>query len=395
MTVVHSVPFWLPQTQTWLHTQIRHLPANIHSHIVCERTENLDQFGLPNITDLSQVTIWERFYLKMQRALTGRRRGYPVEKQALRCGAQVLHSHFGNMGWLNLAACQAAQLKHVVTFYGLDVGYLPRLDRRWLDRYQALFEQVDHVLCEGPHMANCVRELGCPPDKVEIHHLGVRVADIPFRPRAWDGRAPLRILLASAFREKKGLPFALEALGKLQQQLPVEITIIGDASTSDPRSLQEKERIFATLAREGLDDKVRLLGYQPHSVFFDESYQHHVFLSPSITASDGDTEGGAPVSIIEMAASGIPVISTTHCDIPAIIQDRVTGLLAPERDVYGLLKQLLWLVENRNEWASLLTSARKHVESEFSACTQGERLAGIYLRLIDPSKGRTEQTATP
>jgi len=394
MTVVHSVPFWLPQTQPWLHTQISHLPSNIQSHIVCERTENLDQFSLPNISDLSSLTMWRRLCLKAERTLTHGERGYPVEKQALRCGAQLLHSHFGNTGWLNLAACHAAQVKHVVTFYGLDVGYLPRLDTRWLDRYQELFEQCDRVLCEGSHMANSVREFGCSPDKIEIHHLGVPVGDIPFRPRAWEGHTPLRVLLASSFREKKGIPYALEALGRLQHQVPLEITVIGDASTSDPRGLQEKEKILATLERAELNDKVRLLGYQSHSVFLDESYRHHVFLSPSITASDGDTEGGAPVSIIEMAASGIPVISTAHCDIPAIIQHRVTGLLAAERDIDGLFGQLLWLIENRAEWSKLLTLARKHVESEYNACIQGERLAGIYRTLTDPSKGKAEEAST-
>jgi colanic acid/amylovoran biosynthesis glycosyltransferase len=294
------------------------------------------------------------------------------------------------MGWLNLAACRAALLKHVVTFYGLDVGYLPRLDKRWLDRYKALFGEVDTVLCEGPHMAHRAQNLGCSPEKIEIHRLGVRLGEIPFRPRSWDGNAPLRILLASAFREKKGIPYALEALGKLQRQVSIEVTVIGDASSSDPRSEKEKEKIFATVARQGLTDKIRFLGFQPHSVFFQESYLHHVFLSPSITAIDGDTEGGAPVSIIEMAASGIPVISTVHCDIPSIVQHRVTGLLAAERDVDGLFDQLLWLIDNRNEWCRLLTAARKHVESEFDASTQGERLAGIYGRLIDPSPARAK-----
>jgi len=394
ITVVHSIPSWLPQTQTWLHTQISNLPVTIRSHIVCEQTENLGQFNLPNIVDLSKVTTRERIWLKVQRSLTAGKHGYPLEKRALHCKAQVLHSHFGNVGWLNLAAGKAANLKHAVTFYGLDVGYLPRLDTRWRDRYRRMFEQVDCVLCEGPHMAGSIQELGCPPSKLKVHHLGVRLRDIPFHPRTWDGRAPLRILLAAAFREKKGLPYALKALGKLRQRLPLEITIIGDASSADSRSLQEKEKILTTIVCEKLNGKVRLLGYQPHSIFLEESYRHHVFLSPSITAEDGDTEGGAPISIVEMAASGIPVVSTVHCDIPAVIRHQVTGLLAAERDVEGLLCQLTWLIENRDNWAQLLTSARKHIETEFNSCLQGERLAGIYSELIDPALGNAEQTGT-
>ena len=49
LTVVHSLPTWLPLTATWLHNQVRHLPSEIKSQVVCETTENLDQFSLTNI----------------------------------------------------------------------------------------------------------------------------------------------------------------------------------------------------------------------------------------------------------------------------------------------------------------------------------------------------------
>ncbi len=57
--------------------------------------------------------------------------------------------------------------------------------------------------------------------------------------------------------------------------------------------------------------------------------RHHLFLSPSVTAPDGDSEGGAPVSIIEAAATGMPVVSTTHCDIPQAVDDGVTRAARP------------------------------------------------------------------
>jgi len=45
---------------------------------------------------------------------------------------------------------------------------------------------------------------------------------------------------------------------------------------------------------------------------------------------DGDCEGGAPVSLIEASASGIPVVSTVPCDIPQEVKDGLTGRLLPE-----------------------------------------------------------------
>ena len=140
----------------------------------------------------------------------------------------------------------------------------------------------------------------------------------------------------------------------------------------------EKQKIMETIEKHNLHSKVRLLGYQPHSVFFKEAYQHHIFLSPSITASSGDTEGGAPVSIIEMAATGMPIVSTNHCDIPEVILDGVTGLLAEERDVAGLVTHLQHLINYSEKWLDMLEAGRKHLETEYDVRIQSARLAAIY-----------------
>ena len=131
-----------------------------------------------------------------------------------------------------------------------------------------------------------------------------------------------------------------------------------------------------------MKDDVKMLGFQPFSVLFDEAYKHHIFLSPSVTSSDGDTEGGAPVSLIEMMATGMPVVSTSHCDIPEVVQYGFDDWLVAERNVDGLVKRLRWLINHPNEWNDLLINGRKHVELEFSAIQQGKRLAEIYYELI-------------
>lgn len=380
ITVIHTFPVWLPQTQTWMYNQVRYLPDEVENHIVCERTENLEQFWLPNIHSLEDAPKWRYFWDKGLRKLRLRRHlGWLVEI-AQQKGATILHSHFGMTGWANIEAANQARLKHAVTFYGLDVNYLPNQDPRWRTRYQKLFAHADLILCEGSHMAQCIVKLGCPAHKVKVHHLGVSVKAIAFQPRVWNPPEPLRILISATFTEKKGIPYALEALGQLQYQVPLQITIIGDARNV-PSSQAEKQAILATIEKYNLQSKVRLLGYQPHKVLFEEAYQHHIFLSPSITASHGDTEGGAPVSLIEMAATGMPLISTTHCDIPEVILNGITGLLAEERDVAGLVAHLQQLVNYPEQWYAMLQAGRKHIEAEYDAEKQGVRLAELYLNI--------------
>ena len=111
-------------------------------------------------------------------------------------------------------------MKHIVAFYGVDVNYLPQNEPIWRGRYRELFLSVDRVLCEGPHMARCISQLGCPEDKISIRHLGIQVEKIAFRPRICDSSRPLAVLIAGTFREKKGIPYALEALARFRSEVP-------------------------------------------------------------------------------------------------------------------------------------------------------------------------------
>jgi colanic acid/amylovoran biosynthesis glycosyltransferase len=112
-----------------------------------------------------------------------------------------------------------------------------------------------------------------------------------------------------------------------------------------------------------------------------EAYAHDVFLQPSVTERSGDTEGGAPVSIIEMLASGMPVIGTTHCDIPEVVGPALQGFLAPERDSAALADCLRDLLNQSSDWPSLARDARRRLEQEYDARRQAERVVLHYCQL--------------
>lgn len=382
LSVLQSVQCWLPQTETWLYTQVRFLPPTIESTVACERTANLDQFPFPRLRCLSDAPPLLRFGDRVVRKLGLRHHLEFFVSAGRRAGVRVLHSHFGVVGWRDLGIARRLGLAHAVTFYGVDVRYYPQSDARWYSRYQTMFERVDAVLCEGPFMGRSIVELGCPAEKLRVHHLGVDLSAIPFAPLLWRPGEPLRVLLSGSFREKKGFPDAIEALGRIRKDIQLEITIIGDEHGL-PSTVIEKRKILDAIARNELRERTRLLGYQPYRVVMEEARRHHVFMSPSVTAADGDTEGGAPVSLIEMSAAGLVCVSTTHADIPGVVLHGQTGLLANEHDVDELASHLRWLIANPERWDEMRTAARAHIEAEFDARRQGERLAGIYREIAE------------
>ncbi len=378
--MLQSVQCWLPQTETWLYTQVRSLPDDIESTVACERTANLDQFPFPRIRCLKDLPRIAQIGDRALRKLGLRHHLEFAVGAGRRAGARVLHSHFGIVGWRDLGLARRLRAAHAVTFYGVDVRYYPESDARWYARYQTMFDRVDAVLCEGPFMGESILKLGCPREKLRVHHLGVDLAMMPFAPLAWEPGQPLRVLMSGSFREKKGFPDAIEALGRIQNDVALEITIIGDEHGL-PSTVIEKQKILGAIARHGLGARTRLLGYQPYRVVMEEARRHHVFLSPSVTGSDGDTEGGAPVSLIEMSAMGLMIVSTTHCDIPGVVLHGRTGLLAGEHNVDELVAHLRWVIANPSRWAEMRAAARAHIEAEFEARRQGERLAAIYREI--------------
>lgn len=357
------------------------MPAHVGNYVVCDRTENLDEFPTDHLISADQDPKPLQFLCARSWRIARRRQSYLLRRQVQSSEAQIIHSHFGDRGWFNIDDANRSGARHVVTFYGYDVSRLPKLQPQWQQRFRELFDTADLFLCEGPFLAQSLIKLGCPPGKIKVHHLGIRLQDISFRPRCWQPGEPLRVLLAGSFVEKKGMPLAINALGRIMRRADLEITIIGD-DNGQPRSRQEKIRMLDALRANGLESKTQLLGYQPYAILMQEAARNHVFLSPSVTASDGDSEGGAPVSIIDMAATGMPVVSSTHCDIPEVLQDGISGLLAKEEDIDELAERLHWLLDHPDEWTPMVEAARRRIEAEFDSEKQGQRLAALYEQLL-------------
>lgn len=91
----------------------------------------------------------------------------------------LIHSHFGPVGWSNLAIAKQFRVPHIVSFYGYDYEKLPHTQPIWRERYTELFEQADIFICEGTHGADVLESLGCPRDKIDVVRLGVDVGSMP------------------------------------------------------------------------------------------------------------------------------------------------------------------------------------------------------------------------
>lgn len=362
---------YLPITENWIYSQIKHLSL-YKPMVYAPVTINLDIFpteGLRKLKGAGKYRLLSRLFLYTSFFISMRK-----DKPAL------VHAHFGPSGYIFLPLKKILGTPLITSFYGYDLSKLIKERPKWKNKYKTLFQHGDLFLVEGSRMKRSLIELGCPNEKVFVQHLGIDLDRIPFVMRNTESDGPFNILIAGSFREKKGFPHAVEAFGRLKKKYPglnLRLTIIGDSSDNQQEERQ-KNMILEAIRKYKLSEFVKMMGYQPYTVFIEELYKHHIFLSPSLSASDGDTEGGVPVSIIEASASGMPVVSTLHCDIPEVILNGESGYLVPERDVDGLVQALELLVLNPQSWRKIGKKGREHTEECYDVRRQIKRLEGIY-----------------
>jgi len=378
-TIAHSVHTYLFRTGSWIYSQLVNV-KKYHSLVVATRKQNLDVFPWDDVYFLSDLSGINRFFQKEYAKRTDFYfpHFYRVLKERK---AALLYSHFGNRGYLDLKLKEKLGIPQITMFYGHDASMMAE-DPQWRKRFTRLFGGCDLFLAEGGYMKKTLVELGCGPDKVRVQRLGVDLEKISFIPRKLATDRKIRLLFAGTFRDKKGLTYCLEAFANVcEKHTNLELSIIGDAGRSR-RETAYKQQVMQVIEDRGIADKINLLGFLDYPAFIEEAKHHDLFLSHSIRGSDGETEGGAPVTLIEISAFGMPVLSTLHCDIPEVIRDNESGLLVPEKDVDALTDRLEYLVTRPDKWEEMGRAGRRHIEQEYDAKKQAAKLEEIYTDLI-------------
>jgi len=380
--VAHFRRLWFKRTETFLHTAVRSArrtrPLLIgHEHVHAgEFPVDAPVVALcPPGSWAQRRNHWNARYLggELEAPLRGRR----ARAALRRFDAVVLHAHFGTTGVAVLPLAVKSGLPLVTTFYGEDVSSLAR-DSAWRARYAPLFADGARFLVEGPRMREALVALGCPVEKTALQPISIETCRYPFRLRSAPRSRPVRLFFCASFREKKGLHFALEAVARARAEHPNLVFRIG--GDGPLRAAVERD-----LERLGLRDCTELLGFLPHARMLEEMHAADLFVQPSVTAADGDSEGGAPTTLLEAQACGLPVLATTHADLPHVVAPGESALLAPERDAEALARNLLELLKAPERWGPMGEAGREHVERFHEAERAADRVEDLYLELAQGS----------
>lgn len=345
-TVGHFRTEYLQLTETFIYNYLN--GHEQYDPFICSiKSSNLDEFPFSPKYILEEIPKNDprRWYYELLRCLQFDKRYYRSVLTAER--PDIIHAHFGPMG-VKLAGQHPEDAPLVTSFYGYDLSQVvtsggsvkDRLRSRYYRRrYSELFKRGDLFLVEGPAMKEKLIEAGCPEHKAGIQHIGINVEEI--EPNYPNGGVD-SVLMVGRFVEKKGMPDGIRAFGRTFSGTDTTLRIVGGEASHGYSESDLRE------VAKGADvgNQVKFTGYLDHQEYLREVQNCDVLLVPSKTASDGDSEGGAPTVILEAQAKGKPVIGTRHADIPYYVSDGVSGGLADPGDISGISKELQRLIED-------------------------------------------------
>lgn len=377
---------YLPNAQNWAFRMLMNMP-DTEIFVAAYRYYNnqfappqihrikLPHFVTPELLEGSDKSLpfYKKLFLKVNRQKLNHKFFDHLAANASELKVDLIHVHFANMGWQFLKIKELTRLPYIVSFYGFDYESLPHTFPVWKKRYKELFEKADHFICEGPFGASILERSGCHPGKIKVINLGVETDKIPFKHRKKNPKE-LHLLQIANFTEKKGHIYALKAFIEAEKNCPdMTLTFVGRdiELPTNPLSIMVKEH--------KLENKVKFLSFIVFSELYNFLSNFHVFIHPSCYAKNRDCEGGAPVVILDAEGTGMPVISTMHCDIPQEVVHNVTGLLSPERDVTHLAAsiQKFYHMDN-DEYQKFAHAARHHVQDKFDCVKNGLQLRNFY-----------------
>lgn len=268
-----------------------------------------------------------------------------------------LHAHFASDA---AALCRytaaLASLPYRVTAHAYDLYQDPFL----LGENLAAAERV-YTVSKANEAWLLLRagKLGFDPARLKVLRCGLDLEAFPFR-EPGGVRSPVKLVCVARLVPKKGHAVLIDALDVLAERgVEAVVDLIGDG----PLAEEVKRR----------GGRAKLLGAMPPEAARDKVREADLAVLASRVAEDGDRDG-LPVTLVEAAALGVPIVATAVAGIPELVTGE-TGWLSPPDDPRALAATLHEAITAAGEVRiAKARAARGVVEREFDVMRQVEEL---------------------
>ena len=377
MRVAHIKSPFLPLTETFIYNYLSSL-KRYKPYIIAEYQQNDEVFPVNNIiTHRSENLFFESFLKHLRNWLYSKTQKELFFKNfycnALKTvQADLVHIHFGAPAILLSKIVYELKIPFIVSFYGYDLSSMPYTLGKDIYTKNNLFKIGKFFTVEGKHAMKSLIKLGCPKEKIYLLRIGINIKNYKFLARVRSKSEQVKLLFCGRFVAKKGLILLLEAILRVRNK---GIDVCGNIIGFGP--LEEEAKSFVKI--NNLQDNINFLGMFSQKDFINECYKNHIFIAPSqMDEINKESEGGAPTVILEAQATGMPVIGSSHADIPNILQNNKSGMIFNEGSIDDLRDAIIEMSKKDKSWPMMGKNGRAFVKKYHNIDVVGKELERLY-----------------
>jgi glycosyltransferase involved in cell wall biosynthesis len=275
-------------------------------------------------------------------------------------------AEFGYSGVHILEPCRQLGIPLFVHFHGTDINR-----KELLDSYQGslpqLFEHATALVTVSENERHKLVALGAAAERVHVIPCGAVIA--ASRPEARRSADGYRILSITRMSEVKAPHLVLVAFQRFLELGGTGVMhMVGDGPLLP----------FCISLAKGLAiaDRCVFHGAVPHPEVMRLVGQSDLYVQHSIIARDGDCEG-MPVSLMEAAGHGLPIVTTAPGGIGEHFVNQVNSCIVGMYDTTEMARQMHALFTDRDKAGRLGRAAYALARERFDANMRSEEVAAV------------------
>jgi glycosyltransferase involved in cell wall biosynthesis len=270
--------------------------------------------------------------------------------------------------------------------------YLPRAKKRVLqlhlmlggrppEAYSRVLKKADAVICCSCFVRQELLSFtDYPEDRIFVVYNGVAmeefdgVDDGEIRDKLGIQEDEIVLLYAGQIEKRKGLNFLVEAFRRVSDKYPhTHLVIAGSSDIWQPTP--ETQLYEEEIRKKCRRLNVHFLGKLSQREIPKVYKSADIFVLPSLSE-------GFPLSVLEVMASGKPVVATEVGGVPEVVKDGMNGYLVQPGSVSKLADTISKLIENERLRLRMGHKGRKIVK-DYTWEKAANEINQIYRKLLE------------
>ncbi len=179
--------------------------------------------------------------------------------------------------------------------------------------------------------------------------------------------ADIVLMNVNRLEPNKGVPYLIEALKIVNQELNVKLILVGTGS--------EEEKIKRLIKHLGLNGKVK------HFKNISDQLMLQLYTLTDISVTPTLYEG-LPLVVLEAMACGKPIVASNVSEVPQAVKDGINGFLVPQRNPEAIADAVLKIYD-KNLFMKMSKASKEIVKNY-----DWSRIAKMAIRKYEELIGR-------